>query len=281
MKRLLLALSLVAAVGATAADTATTTSPSTSTTTLSNLWNKIKESPVSVSWLNDTYIDSKGADGFTSDNYVYLNYKIDKYHKLTLKPMFRTSHDKTQKGQGDYHTELSNTEFRFTRSKILTEEKHGVNMSFLLRNYFVNDEARKTGYDSYHYLYTSFSKTWGKFTLGSNPYILQYNRNSGDFKRDKLLSIGVVPTYSFTDNFSVTPSFIWYSYKDNVKDAASNTQGSDNILLSASADYSIGALSVSLYFESWIVQSNDGYATGVHQWWNKGAVGTTLYYTLF
>lgn len=276
IKGLLFGLMMVLGSLAHAEDSATST-------TSTNIWDKLKKSPFSMSYLNDAWIRAKGANGLTTDHYLYLNYKIDKYHKLTLKPIFRTTIDKAQKAQGDYHTELYTTEFRFSRSAILTEDKHGVNASFMLRNYFANDNTRKArGYDSYHYAYGIFSKTFGKYSLSSTPFILVYNRNA-DSKTTgaatHVWSASLGHGYQFNDNFGVSYTNTYYSYRyDN---AEKNTE---YLLSTLSLDYAFNSgVSVSLYYEGYILNTTDGnlFSSYRPEWTEEAAIGTLVSLPIF
>lgn len=276
-KGLLFGLMMVLGTLAHAEDSA-----STSTTT-TNFWDKLKKSPFSMSYLNDTWISAKGADGFTSDNYIYLNYKIDKYNKLLLKPIFRTSHSPAQKAQGDYHTELYTTEFRFTRSAVLTEDKHGVNASFLLRNYFANDDTRKArGYDSYHYAYGSFSKSFGKYTMSSTPFALVYNRNSDSEKSESashVWSLSLGHNYQVNDNLGFSYTNTYYSYR-----YAKASENAEYLLSTLTADYSFNSgISVSLYYEGYVLQTKDGnfFSSYKPEWTQEAAVGTLVSLPIF
>lgn len=279
-KTLVLTLGLTA--GALAAST--TGSANTTTSKIGDFWDKLKKSPLSVSYLNDTYMDSKGANGLISDHLFYLNYKVDKYHKITLKPTLTTTYKGAQKTQGDYHTEAGSTELRFTRSSILKEDKHGVNMSFLFRNYFANDNRREASkYDTYHYLYFSLSKSFGKLRLSSTPYVLIYNRNSGSSISKRTYSLSLTPTYNITDSIYVSSGMIYYNghRNEDAALAAGKTSTYHALRYVPEVGWSKGALSLSLYLDTYVAQSSDNYGTGIHQWWKKGSVGTNLYYTFF
>ncbi|MDD0852728.1 hypothetical protein HBN50_06450 [Halobacteriovorax sp. GB3] len=265
--------------------TATTTlaeSTNTSSSAFSDIWKKLKDSPFSMSYLNDTYASAKLMQdkGLKSGHYLYLNYKLDKYHKFTIKPLVHTDWTKKQKDDNQVHTELHSTELRFTRSSILNQNDHGVNYSFLLRNYVMNN-AKESGYDTYHLLYNSFSRSFGKYNLSFAPGLYIYNKNKGaNNVQDTINYVGLTHTYSVNDNIYLSFANAYYGYKYDDK---SNNR--ELLLTNLTAGYTFSnGVDVSLYFEGYTFDSaidNNLIASYQPEWVKNSYVGTLVSFPIF
>lgn len=108
-------LALTSSIGAQAA--------STSTTTLSNIYQKLKESPLSMSVLSET-ASARGMDGFQNTSILYLGYKLT--DKDSLKLENRVLFDRRT---GKEDTRMNRMVLSYNRGKILTQDQHGINMS--------------------------------------------------------------------------------------------------------------------------------------------------------
>lgn len=287
MKKMMTALMLLAAFTAQAEDTTTTaaTSPASSTTPIGNILAKIKSAPVSVDWLLDSYAKSNRADGVSAENYFYIGYKIDKYHKVTVTPILTTDAEKAQRAQDQIHTKYLQTDLTFKRSSILTQDKNGVNLSASLGSSFYKDNEfdknLETGVNfSRHHLSLSASRSIGNFSFSSGLAAYVYNRNTGSVKSTRNYStLSFTPTYSFNDNLSLSLATIWYE-QQAVSTYSNGHSTAQKLRFVPSLYASIGKFAAGLYFDGYVAQSHDIYNAFTSNWLKKGYVGLTMSYSI-
>lgn len=260
---------------ATAETTATTT---TSTSSIKGLYNKIKESPFSMAYLNDTY-SSFNIDGVKSYHYLYAHYKLTDKDRLSVIPTFTTDFISKNKvtGERPNNTRIHSTQLRYSRSSILNEKDHGISLSAQVRYYQYAKSNQKTGNDGYGRAIFSGGKTLGKLRLSLTSDNVVYNRNANSASMTHFNMVGLGAGYSLTDSFSVNTSLNWYKYNYN------NTDNFHEFsLIGIYTDYSFkNGLSVGPYFEAEMTSAKDGRDGFSEEWVKNASVGATLYYSWF
>lgn len=286
MKRIILSLAMIASTLAFA-ETTTTTAPgsaATSTVDSSSILEKLKASPFSLNLYTDNYTNTEKRNGFTSENYVNVKYKIDKYHSIKVSPIIVIDNTPQYKDGNGAKTTYLQTDVNLYRSQILTEEKNGVALSAGLynsiyknTNYFENSGGKA----SRHGLNGTFSKTFGKnsFSLGQSIYV--YNRNSGqDNISQSYFSTSFAYSYSFNDYVSAGVYNLWYSY-DAATKYSSGYSTSESFRTIPSVDFSYGDLAASLYLDATPLRSHDGLTGTAANWLKKSYLGVTVSYNVF
>lgn len=259
---------------ATTAKTATTTS----TSSIKSLYNKIKKSPFSMAYLNDSF-SSFNIDGVKSYHYLYAHYKLTNNDKLSIVPTFTTDLITKQgiDGERPNNTRLHSTQLRYTRTNILSEKDHGVSLYAQLRYYQYSKSNQQGGSDGYGRAIFGSGKSFGKFRLSVTSDNVVYNRNANKASMTHFNMLGVGTSYRITDSLSVSTATNWYKYNfnntDNFKEFA---------LLGLYTEYGFSnGLSVGPYFEAEMLTAKDGRDGFTEEWVKNGSVGATLYYSWF
>ncbi len=130
-------LALTSSLGAQAA------SSSTSTTTISNIYQKLKESPLSMSVLSET-ASAKGMEGFINTNILYLGYKLSDKDSLKLENRLLVD-----RRTGKEDTRMNRMVLSYNRGKILTQDQHGINMSAKLEQRLYPAPTDRNGRNQY------------------------------------------------------------------------------------------------------------------------------------
>ena len=265
------------AADTTAATTAATTTSSTSS--LKSFYNKIKKSPFSMAYLNDSF-SSFNIDGVKSYHYIYAHYKLTDKDRLSIVPAFTTdliSKDPVTKERPN-NTRLHSTQLRYSRSSILNEKDHGISLSAQARYYQYAKSNQQTGNDGYGRLIFSAGKKVGTVRLSMTLDNVVYNKNSGSKGgMSHFNMIGTGAGYSFTDSFSVSTSLNWYKYN-----YANTERFHEFSLLGIYTEYSFkNGLSVGPYFEGEMTTAKDGRDGFSEEWIKNASVGATVYYSWF
>ena len=251
---------------------------SQSTTNVSSYWTQLQESPLSFTYLNTIEAASKGADGFTSDHYLYFGYKLDRDHKIMVIPVFRTDARAAQKAQGDTHTEIQYTQLRFYKNNILTEQENGVQLNFQLRNYLYSDNTRDgSGIDSKHRLYFLPSKNFGKVSLTGGVFTQFYNKSNNISGKVRDDYVAVFPYYNFNDNFYAG---FGVEYFHGINDIGEKDKEYVTLTL-PEVGYSQGRFSVAAYAYYDIAESKDEYSGIKNKWWEEGTIAVDVSYNFF
>ncbi len=101
----------------------TAAAQSTSTASLGDLYQKLKESPFTLDFLSETAAVNN-QDGFLNTTIGYLGYKID--DKNSIKMENRVTFNRFEDQES---TQFSRWVLSYNRGKILTQDKHGINLS--------------------------------------------------------------------------------------------------------------------------------------------------------
>ncbi len=265
------------AADTTAATTAATTTTS-STSSLKKFYNKVKESPFSMAYLNDSF-SSFNIDGVKTYHYLYAHYKLTDKDRLSIIPTFtsdfvsrnKVSHERSS------NTRIHSTQLRYSRSSILNEKDHGVSLSAQARYYHYSKSNQQSGNDGYGRAILSAGKKFGKLGLSLTSDNVIYNRNARSAGMTHFNMIGFGTSYSLTDSFSASTSLNWYKYNYN------NSESFEEFsLLGIYTEYSFSnGISVGPYLEAVATTSNDDRDGLKEEWIKNSSVGATLYYSWF
>ncbi|RLA62594.1 MAG: hypothetical protein DRQ88_08185 [Epsilonproteobacteria bacterium] len=298
MKKILLVLAFVTtsllAQETTINITPATTSDTSSTFSFEGLLDDLRESPFSMSFFSDFGTTGGATDinGWVNETLMYLSYKLTPYDSLRLNTSLVFS-DPIDAGKSA-KAEWGGATLRYKRSSILTEDKHGVNMSAEVRlNLFPNYYLKKpNAYMSYS-VRANFAKEFtGYFTLASTLRYDEYIRNSAakNLSRRKF-NVYINPSFSFLKSWSFTPGI---SFNHRIrggtvvkidektgKTEVSNFERSTHIGFVPEIGYSVNKeLSMGLYWDSTPIASHDNKFLSPG-WGKSSAIGYYLSYSLF
>lgn len=232
IKGAMLVLSTVSVMAATSStalpsstSTASTTSTqataaTTSTTAVGKSWyQKLKDSPFSMQYLAEGSNDfKKQINGYSFYNYLYLGYSINKTFAVKLVPYWSTDFTKAQEnkdGSRTIHSEYGATQARLYVNKILTNDKHGFDLSLQNRIYYYPAKTRdSSGYDVKNRIYLiGGKKITDKFKIGTYAFYETYVRNSGTSTAMANHYVAVAPTYFINDKMYTALTVEYYRTK--------------------------------------------------------------------
>lgn len=192
---------IVALTAMAAGLTAQAASTSTSTTSLSNLYQKLKESPVSFDLLSET-ATVRGQEGFTNTTIGYIGYKLTDVDSLKMENRVTFN-----RFEGSESTRFSRWVLSYNRGKLLTQDKHGVNMSAKLeqRIYPDADMRGELNQNGLTRASVKLSRSFGDvFSLSGTLYGAVTQRRDKDLgKTTKSYTYA-----SIVENFQITDK--WY-----------------------------------------------------------------------
>jgi hypothetical protein len=258
--------------------TATTTTSNTSTGSLKSFYNKVKESPFSQAYLNDTYSEYN-IDGVTSYHYLYNHWNFTKKHRVSVIPAFKTDLKKKDANNDRVNnTRYHATQLRYAFSGILNQTDHGLNFSAQGR-YYINSSynADRTGSDGYGRVILSASRSIGKNNLSLSTDSVVYNKNASKSSYTHYNKLGVGYGYRFTDTFGASSSMNWYRFDHNNSDSITEYS-----YYSLALDYTTSfGLNISPYMEGVVTQAQDGRSGLAKDVVKNSSVGLSLYISWF
>ena len=195
----------VLAAGSTAA---------TTSTSKASLWQKLKESPVSLNILSATDLNKNEKhkiNGASMTNIAYLGWKLSDKDSLRLENRWTT--DKTwqaaTKKEREFDTTHSRMVLKYTRSGILNQKEHGINLKAALEARYLPDHDRRESGNRYGLIRpsVSMSKSFNSgFGLSGTLYyakkLLKKSKEPGtgvDY-----LYLVTTQSFSFTDKLSLS-----------------------------------------------------------------------------
>jgi hypothetical protein len=145
MKKLIIAALALGSLGAFAQSTSSSTSSNTVTGTLGNAYNKLKESPLKLSLINEwspARDEEKNltANGWSNAFYTYFTYKLNARNKITAYPTWVTTRDAATKTSD---TVLSNVTVDFAHTGVMRQDKYGFDLGFVARSRTFADNIKK------------------------------------------------------------------------------------------------------------------------------------------
>lgn len=288
MRNFLKGLVLTAFMASALAASTNTTVPSTdagsantSTFSFSNTLKKLQDSPFSFAYLNEGVVPTYGAKGFYTNHYFYMGYKIDKYHSIRVVPALKSDYtgdnnnpSASQRGQGDIHTEYQYTTYRLYRNKILTQDKHWVNLNAQFRYYVYGDNYRDSGQLTKERIYPIFSKSVGRWYF-SAPMFTEFVHGATQRERNDYIALS--STYSIDDNWSFGGSVEYYT--TNNEDSSADREY--YTLTPAEITWSKGRFSATVSASFDVAMSKDNFNGFITNWHKQGNFISSIYYSLF
>lgn len=212
----------------------------------------LKASPVGLSILHvvdaKTIGDNKIA-GNKQTHIAYLKYQINKKNRLQMSN--RVTRDSKPNTEADYS--YARMVLKYTRSGLLTQAKHGINLSANLEKRFYPDKELRNAINQYglNRVSASMSRNLGKVNLSATVYgairdrknkkELEENLNPnaplGNSVSTHYAYIVMTQSYSFTDDWSLSITeelFQNYSWNDD-----SYRQGQGNVDISMELGHQI------------------------------------------
>lgn len=192
---------IVALTAMAAGLTAQAASTSTSTTSLGNLYQKLKESPVSFDLLNET-ATVRGKDGILNTTIGYIGYKLTDVDSLKMENRLSVN-----RFEGEEKTQFSRWVLSYNRGKILTQDKNGINLSAKLEQRLypdsdLRDTLNQTGLTRAS---VKASRSFGNvFSLSGTLYgavTQRIDKNKGSTTKNYAYA-------SIVENFQITDK--WY-----------------------------------------------------------------------
>jgi len=245
-----------------------------------SLMAKLEASKFDLMVIADTKL-SKNSDydvnGVANENVVYLGYNMTKNDNIRLdSSIYTTNTDETETS-----SDWTGIGFRYKRKNILTEEKHGLNLSSEVRYQMnpsdVERESQVSGYISPRINLNK--KISDKVSLNLNLREYEYIRTNSNVKNKRryyraLFSTSVGITDSITAG--VLLDYVNLKYDDS---AERKTKEYIGILPSVSYSFT-QKLSMDLYWDATPFTSTDD-KLFAQDWAKSAAFGATLVYSVF
>ncbi|MCO4794783.1 MAG: hypothetical protein KC493_13775 [Bacteriovoracaceae bacterium] len=244
-----------------------TGSTSTSTASTANLYQKLKESPASFSILSDYGLNKNKNNQVTSVdtlNIAYLGWKVTSKDKVRIENRWSTSSiwNKDKKEKSD--TTFSRQVLKYTRSGLLSQDKHGINLSGNLEWRHLPDTAMKGSANSNGGIRTSLSASRSLKNGISLSGTYYHMRNLVKNRANKATYtyydyLVTTQSYGFTDkiSLSITEEF-FKNHKPGTKaDAA--TQNTEDLSVTAELGYQFNPIVYGgVYAGNSIMTAHDG-----------------------
>lgn len=195
---------------------AQSSSATTSTSTLGSFYKKLKESPLGLSFYQDTATKRDSSDGnairgVDTVNMFTVSYKLSPND--SMKVYSRWDISKLQ-GQEISENTWNRAHISYSRSNILTEAKHGVGLSLGAGLRYHPDAQNRAAGSTYglYRLEGNLSKSFGKFSLSNVFYVAKYIERDPkpNTMNNNYLDIITTQSYSLTDKWSVYTTQDWY-----------------------------------------------------------------------
>jgi hypothetical protein len=183
----------------------------------------LKASPVGLNLLHavdaKTIGDNKIA-GHRQTHIAYLKYQLTSKDRIQMSNRL-TRDSSPNNAEVDYS--YARLVLKYTRSGILTQDKHGVNLSANLEKRFYPDKDIRNEYNQYglNRLSTSLSRSVGKFNFSGTAYVALRDRISKANKKTSTHYGYIVATqsYSLSDDWSLAlTEELFQSYNWNADD---------------------------------------------------------------
>ncbi|MBI2520787.1 MAG: hypothetical protein HYV97_10235 [Bdellovibrio sp.] len=206
MKKQLLVSALGLALTTTVLAQGTTGQATVSTSSLVNTWNALKESPLSLLLIMDSgptiNQETVKVDGVTQEYDAFIGYKLSDNDSIKIHNAYLYE----KRADTEAFSDFERINVGYTRSNILTEDKHGMGLSAT-----VDARYRPTGYrrdytNSYGQgrVSTKISKKMGAAGLSVTSYYARPQRlNKTDDMTTSTWENTVAQTYDFTDTLSL------------------------------------------------------------------------------
>jgi hypothetical protein len=201
----------------------TAESAATTMTTTASTWQKLKESPASLSIFASVSTEkdeTNKINGASSTNMVYLGWKLSDKDSLRLENRWATEKlwGASTKEARKMDTTFKRTVLKYSRSGILNQKDHGINLKAALEARYYFDHDLRTGGNNYGLLRPSLSASRSlKNGLSLSATLMYAKKLNIETKQqgtgvDYLLLL-LSQSYSITDKLTVTLSEdLYHSY---------------------------------------------------------------------
>lgn len=258
------------AFAGTALAAGSTGSTSTSTATSANLWQKLKESPATFSILSDYGLNKNKNNQITSVdtlNIAYLGWKLTSKDYIRMENRWSTSNiwvkaDRTDANKVD--TTFSRQVLKYTRSGILTQAKHGLNLSGNLEYRYLPDTAMKGAGNSNGGIRTSLSSSRsfdngirlsGTFYHMRNLVKNRANKATYDYYN----YLVTTQSYGFTDKLSISLTEEFFKNYKPGTEADASIQDVEDLSVTAELGYQFNPVIYGgVYAGNSIMTAHDG-----------------------
>ncbi len=192
-------------------------SVSTSTTSSSDLLSKIAEKTSLLLFLG---LDHQGTTdtytGYGQTNIGFLTYNITDNDSLRLETRVSINNPNGQEAE----TSFSRTVLRYRRSNILTQDKHGINLSASFEKRYLPDAAMRTASNTYglNRLSVSASRTINdKLSVGATAYVALSDLKDKSNVETSRNYYYLVVTETLALPYDVSLTFVEELFKNNNK----------------------------------------------------------------
>ncbi len=239
----------------------------------SSFWDKLRNVPLGMAVTNEIVADTQTTSltGITNATDVVLSYKITSKNSIKLTSGMTVADTNSTNTETAYN----GTALIFSRTGLLSQDKHGVDMYANIRYKALPGGTNVPGYGSVR---VGVSRNFGpKFSLLTESRWEQYVRNasSSNLTRSKLTFI-LGPSYMLTEKFSVSPTVVFSESLRGIDSADTNY-----VNFAPSLDYTFTPkFSGSLYWDTYPFKSGDQ-SFIAPRWYSKGSIGLYLSYNVF
>lgn len=256
----------------TTAPAPTTTAAASNSTTDLDFWERIKKAPVGFVITNEMVADTKttSVTGITNATDAVFTYKLTSKNALKLASGFTVYDTNTTNTDTSYN----GSALIFSRTGLLSQDKHGVNMYANIRYKALPGGSNVPGYAS---LRTGASRTFSPVISATTEVRWEeYVRGSseGSLNRRKFAFIAS-PSITLTEKLGVSPTMV---FSHSVKGA--NVKDTNYVNFAPSIDYTFDPkFSGSLYWDTYPLKSADN-SFLAPRWYSQGSVGLYLSYAV-
>ncbi len=238
------------------------------TSSFGSLWTKLKASPASLTYsvLADSARDNdQQVRGINFYNYLLGSWRFDPKNDIRITPEWFTAYRPTQyygNGTPNTQTSFSSLEFRYRRSRILTEDEHGVGLQYQLRYGYLNAKDNHDAIIS-NRLYFSNTLTPSLSLLNYLRYDL-WDHNQNKVLQNDTNDITGRFRYYFWPSLSLTDSvgigaYLRYEYR--WFESQSTLAKTSAVQFTPTINWAVDAYnSLALYAFANIATNDDGYA---------------------
>ncbi len=250
---------------------ATTAAANNSSTDLS-FWERIKKAPVGFVLTNEMVADTKttSVTGITNATDAIFTYKLTGKNALKLTSGFTVYDTNTTNTETAYN----GTALIFSRTGLLSQDKHGVNMYANIRYKALPGGSNVPGYAS---LRTGFSRTFSPVLSATTEVRWEeYVRGASDgsLTRRKFALIAS-PSIQLTEKLGVSPTMV---FSESIK--GTDVKDTNYLNFAPSIDYTFDSnFSGSLYWDTYPLKSADN-SFLAPRWYSQGSVGLYLSYAV-
>ncbi len=245
-----------------------------------SLMTQLENSKFDLMLISDSKLSKdaeQSVDGVMSENLVYFGYNLTKNDNFRMDSSIYTVNTETTETNHDW-TGLG---FRYARKNILTEDKHGINLSSEVRYQMnpsdVERDSQTSGYVSPRI--NLYKKVSDRVGVNLNLREYEYIRTNSNVENKRRYFRALLSTsVSVTDNISAAVLFDYVSLK-YAEGAPRRSKDYIGVLPSVSYSFT-PKFSMDLYWDATPFMAMDD-SFFVEDWEKKATFGATLVYSVF